>query len=173
MSAVLRAVQRALRSGEDRPERRREAVQSPAVRPRSTLSGPELAERELLRLMLANDRRVSAEDLELDLFTLPEHRAYFEAVIPLLESTPAGTVIDLEALPDGFGGELRSVVLDDLPLDHDPKALVRRLERWRIERQIGEIRHRVDSEPAGSEPHSNLLRELIALELRKRELDSE
>ncbi len=173
MSAVLRAVQGALRSGDDRPERRREAVQSPAVRPRSTLSGPELAERELLRLMLANDRRVSAEDLELDLFTLPEHRAYFEAVIPLLESTPAGTVIDLEALPDGFGAELRSVVLDDLPLDHDPKALVRRLERWRIERQIGEIRHRVDSEPAGSEPHSNLLRELIALERRKRELDSE
>ena len=173
MSAVLRAVQGALRSGDDRPERRREAVQSPAVRPRSTLSGPELAERELLRLMLANDRRVSAEDLELDLFTLPEHRAYFEAVIPLLESTPAGTVIDLEALPDGFGAELRSVVLDDLPLDHDPKALVRRLERWRIERQIGKIRHRVDSEPAGSEPHSNLLRELIALERRKRELDSE
>jgi DNA primase len=173
MSAVLRAVQGALRSGDDRPERRREAAQPPAVRPRSTLSGPELAERELLRLMLANDRRLSAEDLELDLFTLPEHRAYFEAVIPLLESTPAGTVIDLEALPDGFDTELRSVILDDLPLDHDPKALMRRLERWRIERQIGEIRHRVDSEPAGSEPHSNLLRELIALERRKRELDSE
>jgi len=173
MSAVLRAVQGALRSGDDRSERRREAVQPPAVRPRSALSGPELAERELLRLMLANDRRLSAEDLELDLFTLPEHRAYFEAVIPLLESTPAGAVIDLEALPDGFGADLRSVILDDLPLDHDPKALVRRLERWRIERQIGEIRHRVDSEPAGSEPHSNLLRELIALERRKRELDSE
>ena len=173
MSAVLRAVQGALRSADDRPERRREAAQPPAVRPRSALSGAELAERELLRLMLANDRRLSAEDLELDLFTLPEHRAYFEAVLPLLESTPAGTVIDLEALPDGVGAELRSVILDDLPLDHDPKALMRRLERFRIERQIGEIRHRVDSEPAGSEPHSSLLRELIALERRKRELDSE
>jgi hypothetical protein len=122
--------------------------------------------------MLANDGRLSVADLDVDLFTLAEHRAYYEAARPLLESTPAGNVIDFGGMPDGLAGGLRAIVLDDRPLDHDPTALVRRLERWRTERQIGDLRHRVESEEPGSETHSNLLRELIALERRKRELDA-
>ena len=143
------------------------------MRPRSSLSGPELAERELLRLILANDARLPTDDLDLNLFTLPEHRSYFEVLSPLLKSTPSGNVIDIEGLPEGFDAELRQVILDDRPLDHDPPALVRRLERWRTERLIGDVRRRVEAESAGSEAHSNLLRQLIVLERRKRELDSE
>jgi hypothetical protein len=137
------------------------------------LSGSEQAERELLRLMLANDGRLPLDDLDLDLFSLAEHRAYFEAVYPLLSLTPAGAIVDLAALPEGWGDALRVIVLDERPLDHDPKALVQRLERWRTERSIGEVRKQIDAETAGSDTHSNLLRQLIALERRKRELDSE
>ncbi|HSR44225.1 MAG TPA: DNA primase [Acidimicrobiia bacterium] len=173
LAAVQRAVQQAFRETDGRSESRAAIRQPPAVRPRSALSGPELAERELLRLMLANDGRLPAEELDVDLFTLSEHRAYFEALHPLMTSTPPGKVIDLNALPDGFAEQLSAVVLDDLPLDNDPAALVRRLERWRTERRIGVIRHQVESEAPGSEAHSNLLRQLIALERRKRELDSE
>ena len=121
--------------------------------------------------MLANDGRVPVDDLDLELFTLPEHRAYFQGVRPLMDSTPAGTVIDLSGLPQDFGEELRALVMDDRPLEVDPETLVRRLERFRVERRISEIHQQVESESAGSDTHSNLLRELIALERRKRELD--
>ncbi|MDF1596813.1 MAG: DNA primase [Acidimicrobiia bacterium] len=172
LGAVLKAVQEALRSG-GHPGRRSESPGPPSAPPRSTLSGSEQAERELLRLMLANDSRLPLDALDLDLFSLAEHRAYFEAVYPLLSSTPPGTVIDLGALPEGWGDALRVIVLDERPLDHDPKALVQRLERWRTERSIVEVRKQIDAETAGSDTHSNLLRQLIALERRKRELDSE
>jgi DNA primase len=173
LSSVQRAVQDALRSADGSSGRSAADVRPPTVRPRSSLSGPELAERELLRLILANDARLPTDELDLNLFTLPEHRAYFEAVFPLLEATPSGNVIDIEGLPEGFDAELREVILDDRPLDHDPPALVRRLERWRTERLIVDVRQEVEAESAGSEAHSNLLRQLIVLERRKRELDSE
>ncbi|MDH5373734.1 MAG: hypothetical protein OEX97_12395, partial [Acidimicrobiia bacterium] len=163
--------QEAIRGAGRRVEQRREPARASASRPRSLLSGPELAERELVRLMLANDGRVPVDDLDVDLFTVPEHRAYFLGVRPLMDSTPAGTVIDLGGLPQDFGDELRALIMDDRPLEVDPKTLVRRLERFRVERRISAIHQQVESESAGSDTHSNLLRELIALERRKRELD--
>ncbi len=170
LGAVQRAVDEALRGGEVGAGRKPGAGGPSEAPARAELSGAQLAERELLRLMLANDGRLPRDRLEPDLFTLDEHRAYFDAVRPLLDSTAAGNVIDLGALPERLAEELRVVVLDDRPLDHDPEALIRRLERWRTERRIVEIRHQLELEEAGSDAHSHLLRQLIALEQQKRDL---
>ncbi len=168
----LAAVERAVVQQDREPGRGRAPQEPPPSRApaRADLSGAQLAERELLRLMLANDGRLPLDRLEPDLFTLDVHRGYFDAVRPLMDATPSGTVVDLGALPEHLADELRAVVLDDRPLDHDPEALLRRLERWRTERRIAEVRHEIELEESGSEPHSHLLRQLIALEQHRREL---
>ncbi len=169
LAAVQNSVREALAGG--RGDRRSQARVQSSRYPRASLTGSQLAELEVLRLMLGNDGRLPLDDLELDLFTLDEHRAYFEALLPVLEGTPAGTVIDLGLLPDSIAESLRAVVLEDRPLDDDPRALIQRLQRRRVEREIGDVRNQIESEAPGSETHSKLLRQLIALERRKRELE--
>ena len=146
----------------------------PMPTPERDLSGTDKAERELLRLLLANDPGASAVDAT-GLFGLPEHAAAYELITPALEGLAPGEPPDLGSLlgADESPGAamLRALALSAVPLP-EADEVVRRVRVGALDRQIRGLKLEVANVDAVAEveKHSRLFAELIALEKQRREL---
>ncbi len=152
----------------------RGARPSPAPQERK-LTGAEKAERELLRLVLANDPSLRGLDISAELFSDPTYREAYDQVAGPILDLPSGAPPDLGSL---FGDEvtplirmLSALALEDRPLA-DAKGLVDRLRLERIDERIDGARRRLEGlDPdADAQTYSATFRELIALEQERREL---
>ncbi|MGH9053344.1 MAG: DNA primase [Acidimicrobiia bacterium] len=167
LGAVLAAVEEAVR----RAHRERPAQPLRPARPH--LSGQQKAERELLRLLLANHAGLREIKVEAEFLTHEDHRRAFELLAPEILALPAGEPPDLGALLGEDRGEvaamLRGLALEERPLE-EPAELAARLQGWAFERRIEELRRALASLEAEGEPetHSELLAELVSLEQAKR-----
>ena len=159
--------------------RRRPSEESTPSPPRVSdqLSGQELAERELLRLLLANDAGLERDELGPDLFETELHRRAFERIAPVVLGLRAGVTPDLgAALGDDqsdAGALLREVAMVDLPLPEAAEVL-NRLKVGAIERRIENVRVNLEElDPdADTQTYSKRFNELIALERQRRDLRS-
>jgi DNA primase len=139
------------------------------------LSGQEKAERELLRLLLANVPGLRGEELDPDLFTRDDHRQAYELLEPAITALPPGEPPDLGSLlgsdESDLGRLLRSLAMSDRPLAEADET-VKRLKVGGLERRIDKIRRRLERMNPENEPedYSTLFGELIGLESRRREL---
>ncbi len=156
-------------SVESRP---RQARQQAARQPRT--SAVEKAERELLRLLLANDGGLRRHDVDASLLEDDDLRLVFDAVAGPIMALPPGTAPDLGALLSGAGslGDLLSeLALEAAPL---PAAddIVLTLRRGRLSGRIKDLQikaEHLDPERA-SEEYLATLEELKDLERQRREL---
>ena len=138
-------------------------------------SGQERAERELLRLLVANPEPMAMIEVSADWFASDEHLAALARLAPAIaEGAEPGHPLDMGSLlgdDDSSVAELlRSLAVDDRPLD-DPGEVVASLRAWAMERRIADLRRRLERvEPVDGDTHSRLLTELIALEQSRRAL---
>ncbi len=123
-------------------------------------------ESELLRVALA--KPAALRELAVEDFSDPRLRAAFSAVSEQFAGAGEESRVDISSVADpALADLLRRLAMDQRPLPDGWDILqgmrVRRLESDidRLEAEIAEL------EP-GSEPHSNALRELIALQQQKR-----
>ncbi len=146
----------------------------PAERGRR-LSGNEKAERELLRLVLANDPSIRNLPIEAELFSDDTHKAGFTAVAPAIMELPAGTPPDLGSLLTDDASPLIAL-LSELALEDRPLAdagdVVTKLRIGRLDGRIEELRRRLESIDPGGRPqeYSDTFEELIGLERDRRSL---
>jgi DNA primase len=165
LAVVERAVDGAL------PSRRRTAP----AEDRPKLSGLERAERELLRLVLANDPSIRSLELGADLFSDEHHRRGFAKVAPAILALPAGTPPDLGSLLSDDASPiielLSELALEDRPLA-DAGDVVTKLRVGRIDERIEELRRRLEGLDPGRQPqeYSATFEELIGLERERRAL---
>ena len=141
------------------------------------LSGAGRAERELLRLLLANDSGIRHHDIGPDLFSEELHREAYEMVGPAIAALDPGGVPDLGAIL-GSDQSAAALLLRRLALEDRPLAVADELlERLRLE----SVEHRIDAmrlELAGIDPdaererYSNVFAGLISLEKERRNLRS-
>lgn len=171
LEVVTAAVDQAARQGPSE-------APSPAAPAADRLSGPEKAEQEMLRLMLANHPGLRAAGLGEDLFTRPEHRAAYHLLAPVVDALDPGTPPDLGALlgtrdAADLADMLAALAMVDRPLPEDPGEVVARLRAWALDRRIEAVRRRVaEAERSPGGAPSSLLEELIGLERRRRDLRS-
>jgi len=158
---------------------RRQLAESPRlVVADERLSGPEKAEQELLRLMLANDPGLRSVGIEEELFTRREHLVAYRLLAPVLASLDPGEPPDLGALlatPDAadVSGMLAALAMVERPLVEEAGELVSRLQAAVLDRRVEELRGKLaEAERAPGGGPSSMLEELIALEHRRRELRS-
>ena len=137
----------------------------------------DLAERELLRLMLANDQETRALDPDASLVEADLHRRAFAVIGPAVASLDPGATPNLGAILGSADAEenelLRRLALDDRPLP-DAADIVKRLKLSGVERRIDTMRSELaatdpDTDPQG---YSERFESLIALEQQRRELRS-
>ena len=139
------------------------------------LSGSEKAERELLRLVLANDPSIRNLPIEAELFSDDTHKAGFTAVAPAIMELPAGTPPDLGSLLTDDASPLIAL-LSELALEDRPLAdagdVVTKLRIGRLDGRIEELRRRLESIDPGGRPqeYSDTFEELIGLERDRRSL---
>ncbi|MDP8957705.1 MAG: DNA primase [Actinomycetota bacterium] len=169
LPAVVQAVERA--GGTGKPAHPRPQP------PRERLSGPERAERELLRVLLANQPEARRLDVDGEVFTREDHRFAFELLLPVVTALPPGEPPDLGSLlgddDTATGRLLRALALDERPLA-DPGELYGRLRAWALERRIDGLRRGLEGlDPEReAEDYSRRLQELVALEAAKRQAGS-
>jgi DNA primase len=150
---------------------------SAAVEP---LSGQEKAERDLLRLMLANHPDIRDAGIDESLFTGGEHLAAFRLLAPALEGLAPGAPPDLGALLGDEAARQVAPMLAALAMSAGPQIedidvgeVVRGLQARALDRRLEQLRRRmIETERAGGDTPSDLLEELIALERRRKELRS-
>jgi DNA primase len=146
--------------------------------PERKLTGNEKAEQELLRILLANEEGWREAGVEAGLFTLDVHKAAFEALLPALEGSVPGSVLDLGSLigedDSPEGRLLRRIAFEERPLGQ-ADDLVNRLKVGGLERRIDSLRRSLEEiDPdAEADKYSDRFNELIALERQRRELRSE
>lgn len=155
----------------------RAASSAPEPMDEESLSGVDKAERELLRLILANDPAVRRHELGPDLFVRAAHRQAYELVGAAVAALRPGESPDLGAMigsdESGSAALLRRLALEDRPLG-DADELLGRIELAGIERRIDLLR----SELQGLDPdtdaqrYSDVFAQLIALEKERRDLRS-
>ncbi len=150
-----------------------------AVRRDRPLTGEEKVERELLRLVLANDPDLRAHDLDGELFEVEEHRTAFDRLWPHIVALDPGRPPDLGKLigsdeGDTLGDLLRRLALEERPLA-DVAELVVRLKVRGIERRIDTLRATLETlDPdANQQGYSETFAELIALERQRRDMRRE
>ncbi len=139
-------------------------------RPRP-LTGAEKAERELLRLLLANDPGVRDLDVT-GLFTRPDHQAAFELIAPAIGALTPGEPPDLGSLLGDDDSEVAIMLRGIAFLDHDaPEAeeVVRKVQAEALDGRIDELERLVESAAAESKDYSSAYAELIALQRERRE----
>jgi DNA primase len=135
------------------------------------LTGAEKAERELLRLLLANDPGV--RDLEFDgLFTRVDHRQAYELLAPAIEALQPGEPPDLGSVLGDDDSDiavmLRGLAFSDRPLPV-AEEVVQRVQVAALDSRIDSLERIVESVPAESEEYSSAYHELIALQRERRE----
>ena len=147
--------------------------QGPPVVTDEPLSGVAKAEREVLRLLLANDPEIRAAELSADMFTRADHRRAYEMIAPALAGLRPGEAPDLGSLigADGspLGAMLRSLALDRRPLP-EAAPVMNRLKEGALQRRIDELRVELDGLDPSDERYSDTFARLIALERQRREL---
>jgi len=171
----------ARRTGVDRQSVTEAIEASFSRRPRSSapvkiedtpLTGAQKAERELLRVLLANGRGVEKLDISAELFTDSRHRAAFGLISGQVAETGSGKPLDLgSVLGDRRDPEamlLRKLAVDGSPLA-DGAELIERIERGQGDTEIEELRRKLEALPPESEEYSLALGRLIDLEHRKHE----
>ena len=138
------------------------------------LTGEHKAERELLRLLLANDHGLAGHEIDADLFTDALHREAYGLIAPAIERLAPGVPPDLGAVIGGDASDavslLRRLALVDMPPATADEVVIR-LKLGAVERRIEHLRTEIDrSGPGQGEGHSDKFAELIALERRRRDL---
>jgi DNA primase len=165
-SAVRRAARRA--GGQEEPP------QPPRHRIDRPLTGLEKAERRLLRLLLANDPAVREFDIDGELFGATDARTAYELLAPEIEALEPGVAPDLGRILSG--DDEVTALLRHLAMVEDPpgdaEELVNRLKVGAVERRIDSVNRRLADMPPEGEEYSELMRQLIALQRRRRELRS-
>ncbi len=145
------------------------AARVPPVAPRSTeplfappTSGQERAELELLRLVALGS--AGAIPVTASLFTRTDYRAVLDAIaaVPAVDA-----IVDEEVR-----SFIRMLLLDDRP-EADPDELYRRLDGWRLDRRIAEVRGAIERADPDDHAYSTLMEELIALERIRKEVEAE
>ncbi len=148
-----------------------QAADSAAAEQPRALSGAEKAERELLRLLLANHEGVQELDVA-GLFTRPDHIAAHELLSPALAGLAPGEPPDLGSLLGDDDSDvavmLRGLAFLDRPLA-EPEEIIRRVQVAALDRRISELEAAVEAAPAGSDDYSSAYEELIALQRERRE----
>lgn len=141
------------------------------------LSGVDKAERELLRLVLANASSLQHHELGPDLFARAEHRQAYELVGPAIAALAPGESPDLGAVIGSDDSQtalmLRRLALEERPLG-DVAELLSRLELAGVERRIDLLRSELQGvDPdTDAERYSDVFAQLIALEKERRDLRS-
>ncbi len=152
---------------------------SPAAPPidERQLTGPQRTEREMLRLLLANDPAVRTLDLAADLFSEPSYRAAFEVISELIDPLEPGVVPDLGS---EIGSDdqpesalLRMLAMQQRPLP-DADDVMKRLKQEAVERRIEEVQTELAAIDADGDAqgYSERFERLIALQKERRELRS-
>ncbi len=162
LDVVVDAVARAVRAaGGRQPE--------PPPAPARRLTGEEKEEREMLRMLLANDPGVRDVELEASLFTALDHREAYDLVAPAVLALAPGEAPDLGALlgddETPLGEMLRGLAFDQRPFG-DATELVEKIQGAALDRRIHDLRRRLDTIDRGAEPeeYSDIFHELIGLE---------
>jgi DNA primase len=155
----------------------RRGVEAPPLVDEGPLTGPQRTEREVLRLLLANETVIRSHDVSPDLISDPLNRAAFEIVMAMIEPIEPGMVPDLGA---AIGSDdrteaalLRALALEQRPLA-DADDVVKRLKQEAVERRIKVLEADLDLFDANSDPqgYSDRFELLIALQNERRELRS-
>ena len=162
---VIRAVEQELRAQSSAvPSSGEEAQREP-------LTGPQKAERELLRLLLANDPAVRRLPV-VDLFTLAEHQEAYALIAPVVGVLPPGDPPDLGALLSSdeseIAGMLRRLAFEERPLP-EANEVVDKVQLAALDRRIFALSRQVQATEADSEEYSSTYAELIALQRERRE----
>lgn len=148
------------------PERATPPIPEGASRP---------TELELLRALLGNDERLYGVDIDADLFAHADTRTGYEVLAEALAGITPGTTPDLGSAigsdESDVGSLLRRLALEDRPV-MDPADLVAHLRVNALDRQIAELRARLQNIDQSAEEHeySQLWQRLIALEQDRRSL---
>ena len=141
------------------------------------LTGPQRTEREVLRLLLANDPGIRSYDVSPDLFSVPLHREALEIVLAVVEPIEPGVAADLgTAIGSDDRTEaalLRSLAMQQRPLA-DADDVMKRLKQEAVERRIEALGADLDAFDADVDPqgYSDRFERLIALQNERRELRS-
>lgn len=165
LAVVERAVEGTLPSG-------RRSAPPAATRRRS---GRESAERELLRLVLANAPSIRGLDIAADLFTDENRRAGYAKVAPAVMALPPGTAPDLGRLLSEDDSPLvrllSELALEDRPLA-DAGDVVTKLRLGRIDDRIEKLRRRLEALDPAERPqeYSDTFEELVGWERERRTL---
>src|SRR5665811_18075 len=121
------------------------------------LTGPQRTEREVLRLLLANDRGIRSHELTPDFFSVPLHRSAFAIISELVEPLEPGIPPDLgSAIGSDDRTEavlLRSLAMVQRPLG-EASDVMKRLKQEAVERRIQTLQAEVaavdvDADPQG------------------------
>ena len=141
------------------------------------LTGPQRTEREMLRLLLANDPAARTLDIAADLFSEPSYRAAFEVINALVDPLEPGVVPDLGS---EIGSDdqpeaalLRMLAMQQRPLP-DADDVMKRLKQEAVERRIEEVQTELAAIDADvdAQGYSERFERLIALQNERRELRS-
>jgi DNA primase len=154
----------------------RPSVAAPPMDERQ-LTGPQRTEREMLRLLLANDPAVRALDVTADLFSEPSYRAAFEVINEAVDPLEPGVVPDLgteigsDDQPEA--ALLRMLAMQQRPLP-DADDVMKRLKQEAVERRIEEVQTELAAIDADidAQGYSERFERLIALQNERRELRS-
>lgn len=170
---ALRLVQEAIGTASRTRQREQPATAEPKRRRR--LTGTEKAERELLRLVLANDRAVRVRgDLE-HLFSDPQCLAAYRLIRPVVEELEPGVVPDLGGVLGSGDSEeaslMSALALVDRPMS-EATDVINRLEVDRLTRRIGELERQLTNLAADTQEYSDRFAELVALQQQKKQLRS-
>ena len=127
------------------------------------------AESELLRVILTNPPGMG-HDLSASDFSDPRLAMAFTTIIDQLAAAEPGSPVDVSKVSDPEAqGLLRALVLDDRPLPQW-SDMERRMLGKRLDHEIDEVEEQLRSLESGTEPHSETLRHLIALQQEKRSI---
>lgn len=147
-----------------RPRRRRPVRTESSA---TTSSGTLRAEREMLRIVVANPEALADLEIGADLFADPQTKEAWRRLQQAREVAEPGTPLQLPVGDDEVSGLLRELAFSTRPLP-DPAELVTRLRRYRLDDRIAELRERLASlDPAGDD-YATTFQELIRLEQAKR-----
>jgi DNA primase len=152
-----------------------------AIRPtpaaqREQLSGVEKAERDVLRLMLANDPGVRGQDFT-ELFSRRDHIEAYRRISPALEALEPGEEPDLGSLL-GHDDSEPALLLKELALDPRPPGVadevVTTVRVGALGRRIESLTRKVQAADQAADPdaYSAMLQELIALRREQHEMRS-
>jgi DNA primase len=164
----LDVVTRAMSGQRDRAS---QMAPEPAPAPSRPLTGAEKAERELLRLLLANDRTIRGLDVT-ELFTRPDHQAAYELLAPAVTALEGGVSPDLGSLLGDDESDvaimLRGLAFLERPLP-EAEEVIEKVQAASLDRRIDALERSVEGFAVDSEEYSSTYAELIALQRERRE----